>query len=69
MTRKRKEKSIEDSIQDVKNITLKKFNMLVEQKVKEIFESGEWHKSELPEIEEAVIEILESEYEIKETKE
>tara|TARA_B100000686_G_scaffold81672_1_gene88151 strand:+ start:993 stop:1169 length:177 start_codon:yes stop_codon:yes gene_type:complete len=45
-------------------ITLKKFNILVERKVKELFESGDWHKSDLPDLQEAVIEILEAEYEI-----
>lgn len=53
----------------MKKITLKKFNILVEQEVKEFFESGEWHKSELPEIEEAVIEMLDGIYLIDEEEE
>ena len=47
-------------------ITIKKFNELVDQEVKEQFKMGKWHKSEIPEIEEAAIEYFESLYEVVE---
>jgi DNA-directed RNA polymerase subunit H (RpoH/RPB5) len=55
-------------METMKKTTLKKFNILVDEEVKEIFESGKWHIDDLPEIEEAVIELLDSIYIIEDLK-